>query len=281
MSAPKAPAARAPDEDVAGANPQAGERLQKVLAQAGLGSRRHCEAYILAGRVQVNGQVVTTLGARVRPGQDIILVDGRPIAAEPLRYYLLYKPRGYLSTVSDPHGGRLVVQLVPGQARLYPVGRLDRDSEGLMLLTNDGALAQRLMHPRYEHAKEYLVLVQGQVDEAVLARLRRGLRLAEEGVTVQAQARRLPPRWAWRGMAAPPGRQWVQVTLAEGRKRQIRRMFEALGLRVERLIRVRQGALALGDLQPGQGRWLSAPEVSALRAAVGLGDPPAGEIEEA
>lgn len=264
----------APAPKPAEGSPEAGERLQKVLAQAGLGSRRHCEAYILAGRVQVNGQVVATLGARVRPGQDLILVDGRPIAAEPLRYYVLYKPRGYLSTVRDPHGGRLVVDLVPGEVRLYPVGRLDRDSEGLMLLTNDGALAQRLMHPRYEHAKEYLALVRGAADDEALARLRQGLMLAEEGVTVQAQARRLPPRWAWRGQVAPPGRTWVQVTLAEGRKRQIRRMFAAVGLPVERLIRVRLGALSLGDLQPGQGRWLSAPEARVLRAAAGLNDAP-------
>jgi pseudouridine synthase len=263
-------AADAPDDRAPGPTPQAGERLQKVLAQAGLGSRRHCEAYILAGRVQVNGRVVTELGRRVHPERDAILVDGRPIAAEPLLYYLLYKPRGYLSTVSDPHGGRLVVQLVPSKARLYPVGRLDRDSEGLLLLTNDGELAQRLAHPRYEHAKEYLVLVRGAIDDAALGRLRQGLLLEEEGVTVRARVRLQRPDWTWRGEPTPSGRQWLRVVLWEGRKRQIRRMFDALGLQVERLIRVRMGDLALGDLQPGSGRWLSTQETSALRAAAGL-----------
>lgn len=256
-----------------------GERLQKVLAQAGLGSRRHCEDYIRAGRVQVNGQVVTELGARVHPARDRILLDGRPIAAEPLLYYLLYKPQGYLSTVSDPHGGRLAVQLAPTRSRLYPVGRLDRASEGLLLLTNDGELTQRLTHPRYEHTKEYLVLVRGALDDAALQRMRQGLLLAEEGVTVKAQVWRQPSAWAWRGVTAPPGRKWARVVLAEGRKRQIRRMFQEMGIQVERLIRVRMGDLELGNLTPGGGRWLDAREVAALRATAGLDGSPAAPME--
>ena len=138
-----------------------GERLQKVLARAGVASRRQCEQFIVDGRVKVNGQVVTELGTRVRPGRDRIEFDGRPVDpdAPRLRYYMLYKPTGFLSTVKDPHGRRTVMELVPSDERLYPVGRLDYNSEGLMLLTNDGTLTHRLLHPRFEHEREYLVMV--------------------------------------------------------------------------------------------------------------------------
>lgn len=253
--------------------PREGERLQKVLAQAGFGSRRHCEELIKAGRVAVNGQVVTELGTRVR-AQDAIAVDGTPVVIEPKRYYLLYKPRGYLSSVRDPHGDRLAVSLVPAQERLYPVGRLDKESEGLLLFTNDGELTQRLIHPRYEHEKEYLVLVRGPLTEAAFRRLEEGVPLFdEEGrqeATVQARVERQPRTWAWRGELASPGAQWVRIVLTEGRKRQIRRMLEAVGLHVERLIRVRMGMLRLGALEPGEGRWLTPEEVRRLKESVGL-----------
>lgn len=249
-----------------------GERLQKVLAHAGVASRRKCEELIRAGRVKVNGRVVTELGTRVRAEEDLIEVDGVPIIAHrpQLSYYLLYKPRGYLSTVSDPHGRPTALSLVPTEERLYPVGRLDKDSEGLLLFTNDGELAHRLMHPRFEHEKEYLVLIQGSLSEEELERLRRGVHL-EDGVTfLRAQVERLEPGYRWRREETPPGCSWLRFTLREGRKRQIRLMLRALGYEVQRLIRVRQGELRLGTLQPGQGRWLGRDEVRRLRQAVGL-----------
>jgi len=256
--------------------PREGERLQKVLAQAGFGSRRHCEELILAGRVQVNGQVVTELGTRVRPS-DRLAVDGNPVTIEPKCYYLLYKPRGYVSSVRDPHGEKLAISLVPADVRLYPVGRLDKESEGLLLFTNDGALTQRLIHPRYEHEKEYLVLVRGPLNEATWRRLEEGVPLFdEEGrqeAIAKARIERQPRTWAWRGELASPGAQWVRIILTEGRKRQIRRMLEAVGLHTERLIRVRMGILRLGALEPGQGRWLTPEEVRHLQESVGLAKP--------
>lgn len=257
-------------------SPREGERLQKVLARAGFGSRRHCEELIVAGHVAVNGQVVTELGVRVRP-RDAITVDGTPIVIEPKRYYLLYKPRGYLSSVRDPHNERLAISLVPGEVHLYPVGRLDKESEGLLLFTNDGDLTQRLIHPRYEHEKEYLVLVRGPLTEAAFRQLEEGVPLFdEEGrqeATVQARVERQPRTWAWRGELASPGSQWVRILLTEGRKRQIRRMFEVVGLHIERLIRVRMGILHLGALEPGKGRWLTPEEVRRLKESVGLAHP--------
>ncbi len=251
---------------------QEGERLQKVLAHAGVASRRKCEELIVAGRVKVNGRVITELGTRVRPDEDLIEVDGAPIIAHrpQLSYYLLYKPVGYLSTVSDPHGRPTALSLVPTQERLYPVGRLDKESEGLLLFTNDGELAHRLMHPRFEHEKEYLVLVRGELSDQELERLRQGVHL-EDGVTfVRAQVERLKPGFRWRREAVPPGCSWLRIVLREGRKRQIRLMLRALGYEVERLIRVRLGELRLGTLQPGQGRWLGKREIHALRQSAGL-----------
>lgn len=249
---------------------RSGERLQKVMAYAGVASRRKCEALILAGRVQVNGQVVRGLGVRVRPEADRILVDGQPIVMPQVhQYYLLYKPVGYLSTVSDPHG-RAALELVPSKARLYPVGRLDLDSEGLLLFTDDGPLAQRLTHPRYEHEKEYLVLTEGALSAGDAARLREGLRPEGQEKALRAAVEILPPRWTWRGQAAPQGCGWVRVILREGHKRQIRLMLQALGYRVRQLIRVRMANLRLGDLAPSQGRWLSPAEVRELRRFAGL-----------
>ncbi|MBC7235112.1 MAG: rRNA pseudouridine synthase [Chloroflexi bacterium] len=255
-----------------------GERLQKVMACVGIASRRKCETYILAGRVKVNGQVITELGTRVDPATDRIEVDGRPLRIDrERRYYLLYKPVGHLSTAHDPFGRPTVIDLLPmeqGSAegcRLYPVGRLDKDSEGLLLLTDDGELAERLLHPRYKHEKEYLVLVQGQVSPKDARRLEAGLSLAGERRPARAQVvSPLPEGWRWRGQPAPEGRQWVRFILVEGRKRQIRRMLEALGYRAERLVRVRMANLHLGNLRPGQGRWLRDDEIRELRRAVGL-----------
>ncbi|NLG49483.1 MAG: rRNA pseudouridine synthase [Chloroflexi bacterium] len=252
------------------------ERLQKVLARAGVASRRRAEEYITEGRVKVNGQVVTTLGTKVNPATDLIEVDGQPVDTTrepPRRYYLLYKPVGYLSTVRDTHGRPTARDLVPAEERLYPVGRLDLDSEGLLLFTNDGELAYRLMHPRYEHEKEYMVLVEGQPTNQDLHKLRQGMPIGEKRVFVRAaEAMRMNPRWRWRGEQTPPGHSWLRMVLKEGQKRQIRYMLQDLGYKVVRLIRVRTDQLTLENLEPGKGRWLSTEEVQALRRSAGFRD---------
>jgi len=254
-----------------------GERLQKVLARAGVASRRQAEALIRAGRVQVNGVTVREMGVRVLP-TDRIAVDGRPVEAEEeLAYYMLYKPRGYLSTVRDDRGRRVAADLVPKAPRLYPVGRLDLDSEGLLLFTNDGPLTLRLTHPRYAHVRSYRVLVRGVLPEDAEERFRRGVPLEGEKRPGRGKLRRLPLDYRWQGRAAGPGERWLAVTLREGRKRQIRRMFQALGAEVLRLVRVRMATLTLGKLAPGQGRWLTPGEVRALRRYAGLADNPTCE----
>ncbi len=252
-----------------------GERLQKVMARAGVASRRACEAYITAGRVRVNGQVVTELGTRVDPEHDRIEVDGRPLTTGRERaYYLVYKPVGHVSTADDPQGRPTIVDLAPGQRRLYPVGRLDRDSEGLVLLTDDGELTQRLLHPRYEHDREYLVLVQGRLSAEKMRRMAEGLHLPDEERPMRARVSDISGAGHFLKCPAPkpaePGEQWLRVILREGRKRQIRRMMQALGHEVKRLIRVRMASLRLGDLRPGEGRWLTDQEITALRRDAGL-----------
>jgi 23S rRNA pseudouridine2605 synthase len=238
------------------------ERLQKVLAHAGVASRRACEELIRQGRVQVNGQVVTELGTKVDPNQEEIRVDGTPIVTSVEKVYLiLNKPPGYISTAHDPWGRPTVLDLIPHQERLYPVGRLDAESEGLLLLTNDGGLTHRLTHPRYQQEKEYLALVQGRPTEAVLSQLRRGVDL-EEGRTAPAKMSRVSRK---EGLETPPGTTWLRIVIHEGRKRQIRRMCAAVGHPVQRLIRVRMGPIELGDLPVGGYRPLSSKEVRRLR----------------
>lgn len=237
------------------------ERLQKFLARAGVASRRHAEELILAGRVQVNGQRVTQLGTKVQPERDEVQVDGRAVRPAAARVYvLLHKPAGVVTTASDPQGRQTAVDLLPSSLRderVFPVGRLDLESEGLLLLTNDGAFALRLTHPRYEQEKEYHALVRGRPTAEALEPLRRGLLLpGETRPTAPAEARLL--------RTAPQGTSWLSITLHEGRKRQVRRMLAAVGHPVLRLIRVRVGALRLGDLPPGQWRLLSAAEVEKL-----------------
>ena len=236
-------------------------RLQKFLARAGVAARRHCEALIRAGRVTVGGRVVTDPGHPVRPGADRVAVDGRPVEAEPPVYVLLHKPRGLISSARDPFGRPTVVDHVRRSGgprmRLYPVGRLDADSEGLLLLTNDGELAFGLTHPSREVEKTYRVWVRGRVGEEAVQALRRGVQL-EDGRTAPARV-----RVVWRG----PGRSVLEVTLHEGRKRQVRRMCEAVGHPVLRLVRVRLGPLELRGLGPGRWRYLTPQEVEALRQA--------------
>jgi 23S rRNA pseudouridine2605 synthase len=237
------------------------ERLQKLLAQAGHGSRRACEELIVQGRVRVNGQVAQ-LGQKADLARDTVTLDGILLAApETLTYYLLHKPRGVVSSV-EPQGDRkTVIDLVPGKVRLYPVGRLDLDSEGLILLTNDGALANKLTHPRYNVDKEYRVLVKGTPDQEQLDAWRRGVVLVDKETgervrTRPAQVRREEVR---ERVA------WLRVIMQEGRKHEIRDIGSTLGLPVERIIRLRLGNLLLGDLPAGQWRTLTAQEVKALK----------------
>ncbi|MHB0868970.1 MAG: pseudouridine synthase [Chloroflexota bacterium] len=232
------------------------ERLHKVLAHAGIDSRRAAEEMILAGRVAVNGEVVTRLGTKVDPEHDAITVDGKPIPRRVrMSYLMLNKPAGYITTVSDPENRPTVMQLVPHNARIYPVGRLDANSEGLILLTNDGEFANLLAHPRYSYEKEYHVAVPGTIKERDLQALREGV-VIDGGKTAPAQVRVL----------SSDGRTtWLSITIHEGRNRQIRRMLHALGYSVERLVRMRIGPLWLGSLPKGAYRPLTPAEVRMLK----------------
>jgi 23S rRNA pseudouridine2605 synthase len=224
------------------------ERLQKILARAGYGSRRSCEELIAAGRVRVNGQVAT-LGMKADPLKDRIDFDGNPIAAgEPLVYIALYKPRGVLSTVKAEDSRQTVRDLVPVPEQIYPVGRLDIDSEGLVLMTNDGDLTNRLTHPRYGHEKEYRVLVARHPDEEQLETWRRGVVL-EDGYQTAPATVRLEK---FKGKGA-----WLRVIMREGRKRQIREIGSRLGLPIVKIIRTRISSLQLGSLKARQWRKLS------------------------
>jgi 23S rRNA pseudouridine2605 synthase len=240
------------------------ERLQKILARAGYGSRRSCEELISAGRVRVNGQP-TGLGDKAEVGKDKITVDGRPIKeAEQLVYVALYKPRGVISTVSDPDLRPAVRDLVPVPGTLYPVGRLDFDSEGLVLMTNDGELANKLTHPRYEHEKEYRVLVAKHPDPEQLNLWRRGVVLEDGFHTGPSDVYVVSKH----GKGA-----WLDVTLKEGHKRQIREMGIQTGLPVVRIVRVRIGELRLGSLKPKEWRYLTTQEMAALQETATAGKP--------
>ncbi len=231
-----------------------GERLQKVLALLGWGSRRVCEEMIAEGRVTVNGEVAV-LGRRVDPATDRVEVDGAPVGTRPdLVYYLLNKPSGVITTASDTHGRATVVELVPDEPRVFSVGRLDADTEGLLLLTNDGDLANRIAHPSHGVEKEYLAHVDGNVSAGTLRRLRDGVEL-DDGVTAPARISQISP-----GL--------LRITIHEGRNRQVRRMCEAVGHPVQRLVRVRIGPLRDATLPPGEWRDLTADEVRQLVEAV-------------
>jgi 23S rRNA pseudouridine2605 synthase len=235
-------------------------RLNKVLAQAGLTSRRGAERLITEGRIAINGTVVRELATLADPALDIITVNGTPLPrAETLRYILLHKPRGYVTTVRDPEGRPVVTELVPDDVRLYPVGRLDADVEGVLLLTNDGPLTHRLLHPRYEVPRVYEVDVAGDVPADAVPRWRRGVAL-EDG-----PARPLDVARLGRGEGATTR---LRLTFAEGRKHEVKRYCEALGHRVVRLRRSAFGPIELGRLRPGQWRILTPREVAQLRATV-------------
>ena len=231
-----------------------GERLQKVLARVGLGSRRVCEELIGEGRVTVDG-AVAELGCRVNVESARIEVDGAPVGVRPgLVYYLLNKPAGVVTTASDPHDRPTVVDLVPDDPRVFPVGRLDAQTEGLLLLTNDGDLAHRLTHPSFGVDKEYLAEVEGRPSPAAVRRLREGVVL-EDGRTAPARAVLVEASV-------------LRITIHEGRNRQVRRMCEAVGHPVARLVRTRIGPLVDRSLAPGFHRTLVAEEMQALRRAV-------------
>jgi 23S rRNA pseudouridine2605 synthase len=237
-----------------------GVRLQKVLARAGFGSRRASEELIAAGRVTVNGEVAE-LGRRVDLERDEVAVDGVAVSVRPgLVHYLLNKPAGVVSTADDPQGRPKVVDLVPDDPRVFPVGRLDADSEGLLLLTNDGDLTHRLTHPRFGVEKEYVARVDGSPSRQVLRRLREGVEL-DDGPTAPAKVALLSPSV-------------LRITIHEGRNRQVRRMCESVGHPVVRLVRTRIGPLVDRKLAPGQWRELTPTEVRSLEMAAAL--PPGG-----
>jgi 23S rRNA pseudouridine2605 synthase len=252
------------------------ERLQKIIAAAGVASRRKSEELITSGRVLVNGQVVTELGTKADPEQDHIRVDGKLLQGpERFSYIVLNKPKGYVTTVSDEKKRPTVMDLVQKvKGRVYPVGRLDWASEGLLLMTNDGALANALMKAASNVAKTYVVKVAGQPDEAKLDKLRRGVSIAEKG------GRRVRTAPAKIRLIREGDNPWLEVTIIEGRNRQVRKMFEEVGHHVEKIRRVQYGPLAL-DVPPGDWRNLTLLEVAKLKSAASgtkVASPPSPSI---
>ena len=235
------------------------ERLQKILSKAGLTSRRHAEKLILEGRVKVNGAVVTSLGFKADPQRDHIRVNGKPINKfEPKVYLLLNKPRGCVTTLDDPLGRPTIRDLLHGEKRrIKPVGRLDFNSEGLLILTNDGELHQWLTHPRYEVPRTYLVKVKGIPDLKAMRRLRDGVKL-EDGVSLPARVRFVKKLKM---------NSWMRLTVYEGRNKLIKRMCAAISHPMIRLKRIRYGSLTLGDLKPGKYRYLTSREINELMGA--------------
>jgi pseudouridine synthase len=235
-------------------------RLQKILSTSGIASRRASEKMILEGRVMVNGKTVLELGTKADPAQDSIKVDGRRIKTAEIvhRYIVLYKPKGYVTTRSDPEGRRTVMDLIGEGAYIYPVGRLDYDSEGLLLMMTDGDLAAKLMHPRHEVDKVYEVIVMGTPDGRALEKLRKG---------VHIEGGRTSPAEIHTGTTVKGSRPTtlLTITIREGRNRQIRKMCSAVGLPVRDLRRIRMGPIGLGRLKPGQWRDLTPEEVRRLK----------------
>ncbi len=239
----------------------ASERLQKIIAASGIASRRKAEEIIAAGRVTLNGKVVVEQGTKADPQRDVICVDGKPLKSrERLLYFLLHKPKGYVTTVSDPEGRPTIMELMKRcPQRVYPVGRLDFASEGLLLMTNDGQLAQRLMKAGSHAPKTYLVKISGQPDEQALNRLRSGITIElEDGMRVKTSPAKLR-------LVEDSANPWYEVILSEGRNRQIRRMFQRVGFNVEKIKRVQLGPLVL-DVPPGKYRALTVREVAQLKS---------------
>ncbi|MBE8146444.1 rRNA pseudouridine synthase [Brevibacterium casei] len=237
-------------------------RLQKVLAEAGLGSRRACERLILDGRVEVDGNIVTELGTRIDPETQAVYVDTLRISTSPQKVYLaLNKPAGVVSTMKDPEGRKNLSDYVGNRAeRIFHVGRLDTDTEGLILLTNDGELSNRLAHPRYEIPKTYLAQVKGQIAKDASARLKAGIELDDGIVTVDE----------FKLVDSTPGRSVVELTLHSGRNRVVRRLLAAIGNPVERLVRTQFGPISLAERRQGKIRPLRSDEIGELFEAVDL-----------
>jgi 23S rRNA pseudouridine2605 synthase len=235
------------------------ERLQKIISAAGITSRRAAEGLITEGRVRVNGKVVIELGTKADAAQDHIKVDGKLInPKQPPTYIMLNKPVGFVTTMSDPEGRPTVQDLLKGvKVRVYPVGRLDYNTEGLLLMTNDGDFAHLITHPKHEFPKTYLTKVKGVVEESKLKELENGIYL-DDGKTAPAKIKKIRKEEA---------NSWLEITIHEGRKRQVRRMFDRIGHSVIKLKRIRTGNLSLGDLQEGSYRYLTPPEVRALKEA--------------
>jgi 23S rRNA pseudouridine2605 synthase len=234
------------------------ERLQKLLAQAGVASRRKCEEYITSGRVKVNGKTVTTLGFKADPATDQIEVDGQAIAKENQVYILFHKPKGVITSVEDPHGRKVVTDFLKGvKERVYPIGRLDYDTEGLLLLTNDGELANKLLHPSHEFEKTYWATVEGIPSEEDLNRLAIGI-LLEDGITAPAQVYVLEFRVEKQETV-------IELIIHEGRNRQVRRMCDAIGHPVKSLRRVKFGFLTLKGVARGRFRHLKSDEIQRLK----------------
>lgn len=233
------------------------ERLQKYLAHAGIGSRRSCEELIVQGKVKVNGQVITTLGTKIDPHKDIVQINGKRVQKKDKKVYiLLNKPAGYVTTSKDPQGRPTVLDLIKERdTRIYPVGRLDFETEGLLLLTNDGELAYRLTHPKYRVKKVYHVLVKGVPKEKSLQQLRKGI-LLEDGMTQPAEVKVLK---------SENNSTLLELTIHEGKKRQVRRMCEAINHPVINLKRIKIGFLTLGSLPKGKYRELSVHEIRQLK----------------
>jgi 23S rRNA pseudouridine2605 synthase len=242
------------------------QRIQKILAQAGISSRRKAEQLVAEGRVIVNGERAT-LGMKADPSRDHIKVDGRPITKrEEKVYFLLNKPRGVVTSLSDPEGRTTIKDFLRGiRWRVFPVGRLDYDSEGLLLVSNDGDFAQAVLHPSAKISKTYHVKISGILDERARERLRRGVKL-EDGATLPTKVKCL---------RCEEGSSWIEITIHEGRKRQIRRMLEAVGHHVVRLKRVAIGRLRLADLNPGEIRRLTGDELKLIGHEIGLNKPTA------
>jgi len=237
------------------ASHQRPQRLQRLLATAGFGSRRQCEELIELGRVEVDGEIISKLGTTVDPQTSKILVDGTPLRSQKLTYYAVNKPVGVVTTNRDPHGRPRVIDLVPPSERVFPVGRLDRNSEGLILLTNDGDLAQKLTHPRYGVKKVYRVTVAGRVDGETMRKMRKGIYIAEGLVRVDGA----------KILKARPRATDLEIVLREGKNREIRRILARFGHKVQQLRRIAVGPLRLGDTPPGAYRILTREEIQKLR----------------
>ena len=234
------------------------ERLQKILAHAGICSRRKAEEYIANGRVTVNGQLITSPGIKVDPEQDKISVDGKPILKEEKVYILLNKPTGYVTTMSDPQGRPIVTDLLPGiKHRVFPVGRLDLDSEGALILTNDGAFTNRILHPRYEVNKTYEATVRRVPSPSDLQRL-------EQGIDIDGHKTWPAKLLVLHGKKGQKGTTTIEVVIHEGKKRQVRKMFQAIGHHVVRLKRTAYGNLKLGSLKQGKYRFLTKNDLKKL-----------------